>query len=278
LAAPATKFQIKNSATAGKDKLSWSWGKGDAFDQTALGTPNVAASTTYTLCIYDQVGLLWSVKDPIHIAPSTTLWTSKDPKGLQSKDEDGTSEGVTKVQLKTGAATKTNVKVSTGTMNLVLPTPGGSVYFDQNTNVVVQLVNSAGTCWTSSSCAIEYRRHNELDSCVDNRSRSSERGNELGSYLLAARVWVKANGPSLPSVDDLLYIQQRVLVGYRESPRQLREAWRFLRRSSDGLCGLGWSRLGRPRAFLGRSATKAPGRLSHGQGVADRLHHQEIER
>jgi len=37
LAAPKAKFQVADSATAGKDKLSWQWSGGAAFVQDDLG-------------------------------------------------------------------------------------------------------------------------------------------------------------------------------------------------------------------------------------------------
>ena len=74
---------------------------------------------------------------------------SKDPKGLQYEDKLGTSEGVTKLQLKTGDALKTKVKLSAKGANLLLPVAAtGSTFFNAS-NVVVQLVNSDGECWTS---------------------------------------------------------------------------------------------------------------------------------
>jgi cysteine-rich repeat protein len=147
--APSTKLQIKDSATAGKDKLSWDWGKGEAFAQAALGTPNTAMGTSYTLCVYDNTTAVSALKAAIDIAPSPTLWVTKDPKGLQYKDKEGTSEGVTKAQLKTGDAAKTKVKLSAKGINLVLPAAAsGSTFFDSS-NVIAQLVSSDGECWTS---------------------------------------------------------------------------------------------------------------------------------
>lgn len=65
------------------------------------------------------------------------------------KDTAGTSAGVTMAQMKTGPAGKTKVKFSAAGANLVLPGPAGTTYFDQEPNLIVQLVNSVGTCWTS---------------------------------------------------------------------------------------------------------------------------------
>ena len=155
LVAPSTKFRITNSPKAGKDKLSWQWGRGDAFLQADLGTPG--AGTGYTLCVYDETATLSSLKASIDIAPSATLWESKDPSGLQYKDKAGTSEGVRKAQLRTGDAGKTAVKVGAGGASLVLPAPAGASFFSQDPNVVVQLVNGTGKCWTSQFTRDETR-------------------------------------------------------------------------------------------------------------------------
>ena len=78
-------MKIKDSATVGKDELDWQWGKGDAFAQADLGTPNTDMGTSYTLCIYDDTTAVSALKASIDIPPSPTLWVSKDPKGLQYK-------------------------------------------------------------------------------------------------------------------------------------------------------------------------------------------------
>ena len=149
LIATSGKLQISDSETAGKDKLSWQWGKGEAFAQADVGAPDVA--TTYKLCVFDQTAGVSSVKAELDIAASATTWVSKAPKGVQYKDKEGTSDGVTKAQIKTGADGKTQVKISAATANLTLPVPlDATKYFDQDASVIVQLVGSTGTCWTSS--------------------------------------------------------------------------------------------------------------------------------
>jgi hypothetical protein len=155
-AAPATKLKISDSATAGKDKLQWQWGKGAAFAQTDLGDPTNADS--YSLCIFDETLATPSLVGQLDIAASATLWSDKDPKGLQYKDKAGTSDGVTKAQLKTGDADKTKIKVSAGTSNLALPAAFDAMsFFGQDTEVEVTLVNSAGKCWTSSFAAADTK-------------------------------------------------------------------------------------------------------------------------
>src|SRR6185369_4267765 len=90
-AADKGKLQVTDSATAGKDKLSWQWNNGFFFDQSVLGTPMVA--TTYTMCIYDTLASVPTLKGAYTIPASPTLWIDKSPKGLQYKDPDGTGAG-----------------------------------------------------------------------------------------------------------------------------------------------------------------------------------------
>lgn|GEM_PF-1482694 len=65
------------------------------------------------------------------------------------KDKSGGSGGVRKVLMKAGDAGATVVRVGAGGANLELPSPAGAVFFNEDPNVVVQLVNQAGTCWTN---------------------------------------------------------------------------------------------------------------------------------
>ncbi|HEY2773270.1 MAG TPA: DUF4215 domain-containing protein [Candidatus Binatia bacterium] len=146
LVAPASKLQINNSNGQLKDKLSWQWSHGDAFAPEDFGTPGT--DTHYTLCIYDEASTVSSLKASIDIAPSTH-WISKVPSLLQYKDKTGSSEGVLKVQLRSGNAGRTQAKVLAGHANLTLPSPAGATFFHEEPNVTVQLVNDAGMCWMS---------------------------------------------------------------------------------------------------------------------------------
>jgi len=147
LAAPATKLLVKNSAKTGKDKLSWQWSGGDGFDPADLGAPTTA--TSYTLCVYDESSGTSSIKASIDIAPSATRWQSNDPSVVQYKDKDGLSEGVVKAQLRAGDTGNTRVKIGAGGANLALPAPAGASFFSEDPNVIVQLINGDGMCWTS---------------------------------------------------------------------------------------------------------------------------------
>jgi hypothetical protein len=152
LEAPASKLQIGDSDKAGKDKLSWQWGKGATFAQAAIGTPTT--TTSYMLCIYDSTTDIPVLRAAYNVGPSSTLWQESDPKGAKFKDKEGTS-GIIQLQLKTGDAGKTKVKIQGKGMGLVLPGPAGTAYFAQDTTVMVQLINSTGACWTSSFAAAD---------------------------------------------------------------------------------------------------------------------------
>ena len=77
---------------------------------------------------------------------------TKDPKGFAYKDKAGTEDGVTKMQLNTGAAGKSKVQVVAKGTSIPMPTPiSMTEFFDQDTEVIVQLINDeTSTCWTSA--------------------------------------------------------------------------------------------------------------------------------
>jgi cysteine-rich repeat protein len=160
LLATKTKFQIADSVNATADKLAWQWSAGAAFNQSVLGDP---ADVGYALCVYDQENPTVSLAASVKVEPSVDLWTDDDPKGLGYKDKIGTSDGVTKVQIRTGDEGRTKVKFSARGISLQLPGPAGSSYFAQQPSVIVQLVNDLGTCW-SSTFVISNNKVNDADS------------------------------------------------------------------------------------------------------------------
>jgi cysteine-rich repeat protein len=143
LAAPKAKLQILTSGPAEDHKLSWQWTAGDAFDQSVLGL--VGVSSEYALCVYDGSSGEYVERGSPHLAVGYN-WTSKDPKGALYKDNQSAFGGVSKLQLRTGADGKAKVKLRADGANLVI----GSAVYTAAPDVIVQLVNSDGTCWTSS--------------------------------------------------------------------------------------------------------------------------------
>jgi len=145
-------FQIKQTiGDASKSTLKWKVGGGDlTVMQADLGDPTT--STSWTLCIYDRTAGV-----PEWVGDLTvdwnSFWTSIDPKGWKYEDKTASQDGVTAVQVKTGAAGTTKAQLKGKGANLSLPAPFDvNAIFDQDTSVTVQLVKGgpgAPLCWTS---------------------------------------------------------------------------------------------------------------------------------
>jgi cysteine-rich repeat protein len=150
--AAKAKLKIGDAAEVGADKLSWKWIKGDAFEQPALGEPDV--DTRYALCVYDMLADVPSLAASIVVEPSG-LWTTRAPKGWSYKDTSGSSSGATKVAIKTSAVDgKTKIVFAAGGAGLLLPgSVGGDEYFHQDGSVLVQLLSEGGECWSSEFVA-----------------------------------------------------------------------------------------------------------------------------
>jgi hypothetical protein len=159
----ATKagLQISTKADPAKSKLKWKLGGGSlTVDQATLGDP--AATTSWTLCIYDSTLDAPFLAGSVAVAPSASLWASSDPKGWKYKDKAGSQEGVTGLSLKTGVAGKSKAQLKAGGSSLPLPAPFDMAsYFDQSSTVTVQLVKEGGPgadlCWTSEFDAADTK-------------------------------------------------------------------------------------------------------------------------
>jgi hypothetical protein len=99
-------LQITDNADNAKDKLSWKFIKGDETLQTDFGNPTQLG--TFSFCAYDGTG---EQLTSLHLPESSTLWSEIPGKGYKYKDKDGTRSGVTKGQLKAGAAGKSKVQL-----------------------------------------------------------------------------------------------------------------------------------------------------------------------
>ncbi len=147
LVAPRTQLLLKASSDPSRSSLKWKWGNGAAIDQAAFGTPDV--DTAYAFCLFDTSASSPTLKAHLEIAPGS-LWTSNAPKGWSYADKAGTADGVAKLALKTGDAGRTKAQLQAKGSHLSMPVPfSGTQYFEQDPEVVAQLVGSNGLCLTS---------------------------------------------------------------------------------------------------------------------------------
>ncbi len=158
LLALKSAISIKGSDNPDKAKVSWKFLKGEAFDQADLGNPTV--DTAYALCIWDEDASTPTLATAIDIAPGAA-WTDNAPKGAQYKDKEGTSDGVTGVKLKPGAAGKTLAILKGKGANIPLPTPvSAEAVMTQDPSVIVQLRGDAGLC-LHTEFAPEHTKKND---------------------------------------------------------------------------------------------------------------------
>lgn len=147
--AAKSKVKFTNDADNNRDKLQWQWKGGDAFDQADLGDPTV--STDYTLCVYDSTGSTSSLATSLFLPAGSSLWRSYTTRGWTYSDRSASLDGVKKLQLRTGVAGKTKVKLNSVGALLPMPTAfSPSKLFDADPSVVLQLVADDDRCWTSS--------------------------------------------------------------------------------------------------------------------------------
>ena len=151
LAPTKAQFQVKSNADPSKQQLKFKWQKGAMFTHLMLGDP--VATTDTALCIYDETATVPALVGRVGV-PANAFWVNKDPKGFQLVDKTGTHDGATKVQLKPNAAGKSSASLQAKGVNLTLPTPiSVTEYFDQDTEVTVQLRSEAAICWSANFIA-----------------------------------------------------------------------------------------------------------------------------
>jgi len=131
-----------------KDKLVWKWVRGEETLLSDFGDPT--GSDSYTLCVYDTVADNPSLKAELTVSGGLG-WVPTSNKGFKFKDSTGANAGVITLLLRAGAANKAKVTLKSkgSALGAELPGPAGATYFDQDSSVIVQLINSLGMCWSS---------------------------------------------------------------------------------------------------------------------------------
>ncbi len=131
---------------SGNAKLSWKWGDGPAFDQDSLGNP-VAGLTSFAFCVYRENGATDLLVDASVGAGGTCAdkpcW--KAPRSnirFRYRDKAGAADGITEIQLRSGAVGRGKISVKGRGPSLGLSLPVGPF-----NSVTVQLISGNGACW-----------------------------------------------------------------------------------------------------------------------------------
>ena len=142
-----------NPLKAAKDKLKWSWLKGGILSGEALGNP-LTGGTEYALCIYDGAGGVPVLVKELQAPAGAVYWRVKSQNGFQYKDTTRSNDGLLKVRLKADPIRLGRSQVKLSARGAALQPPGPPLafplqYFEQDPSVIINLVNTEGTCWTS---------------------------------------------------------------------------------------------------------------------------------
>jgi hypothetical protein len=148
------KLSIKDSPVDAKDKIKWSWGRGSATTQAELGSPTT--TDDYTVCVFDgppfdrRLFLDSTAPADGSCANGGSCWTARGTppgsKGFIYKDSKIlTPDGLKRVKLQPGIATKAKAQVAGLGTNLEIPSPMNIAL-----PVVVQLQGENGTCFEST--------------------------------------------------------------------------------------------------------------------------------
>ena len=84
IALAKSKLQLSDRSPSDKDKLAWSWSKGEATNKADFGNP--LATDDYVLCLYEDGALVQSFDVPAGgICGSKSCW-KESSKGFSYKD------------------------------------------------------------------------------------------------------------------------------------------------------------------------------------------------
>jgi len=152
---------LRNGTPDKRDLVVWKWRNGAATSRAELGDP-VGGGTTYTLCLYDEVGGTPGLSLDAAMPPGGTCagrpcWKDAGQRGLLYGDRDTTPDGVVSAALKPGEDGRASIRVKAKGANVPMPV----LPLAQGTTVTVQLKSSDGTCWEAAYDAPAARNDGE---------------------------------------------------------------------------------------------------------------------
>jgi hypothetical protein len=151
-----SKLLIKNRDPDTADLVVWKWIKGADTSVDDFGDPT--GTTSYTLCLFDQTGLLRSVTVPAGgTCAARPCWTATGTSGFKYIDKDHASDGVLKVLLRAGTAGKSKALLKAKGDNVAPP-----ALPLVNLPVTAQLERSGGgACWETTHAGAGILKNDE---------------------------------------------------------------------------------------------------------------------
>lgn len=134
-----------------RDRLTWSWRRGDVSSTSAFGDPTAAGGTPFAVCVYDTPGgvptLAWSAR-----VPAGAEWRAAGSRGFRYRERTGAADGIIGIALRSGDGNASAVVRGRG-MNLEPPgNPPNGPMLRHDTEVIVQVVNldDPAECFTAT--------------------------------------------------------------------------------------------------------------------------------
>jgi hypothetical protein len=149
---------IKDLPVDGADLLKWKWGKGEIFPPALFGQPDI--DTDYALCIFDNHGGSAELVGAYYVPADAAFWKTR-PNTVKYVNKDAPVDGIVTLKAKSvNIAGKSKAGLKAGGAALVLPTPASSnLYFFHEPDLVAQLRNTEGACWTTSFVASDFKKN-----------------------------------------------------------------------------------------------------------------------
>ncbi len=132
---------IDNRTPDTRDRLAWTWRKGAGTTFAELGNPTT--TTSYALCLYDDVGGV-AQRRLRKIIPPGSHWKPYT-RGFRFRDSTLETGGIQSITMSDGATGKSSISIRGRGQPLGLP----GLPFAKQPGVIIQLVNDTA-CWSST--------------------------------------------------------------------------------------------------------------------------------
>jgi hypothetical protein len=156
--AERSRLLLVDQSNNARDRLVWRWERGEWTTLSEFGDPTT--STTYTLCIWDELAETPTLVSETTIPPGDR-WTPVT-NGYRYVDSHRVHGGVRRVILKAGGDRQARIAMRGKGENLWVP----GLPLQQDSHVTVQLVNE-NACWEAEYSTFVRRDSERFDARSD---------------------------------------------------------------------------------------------------------------